>query len=49
MSLYGRGFTEFQIRDSMVMDLTLVALVSDVTDNTLCHSLIGYGCFFMFA
>ena len=45
MSLYGRWFTGFQIRDQMVMVLTLVrkgkGLVSNVTDYAPRHRLIG--------
>ena len=41
MSLYGRWSTGFQIRDPMVMNLTLVGSVSNVTDNAPCHRLIG--------
>ncbi len=41
MSLYGRGSTEFQVRDRMVMDLTLVGSVSNVTDNAPGDRFIG--------
>lgn len=46
MSLYGKRCTRFQTRDRMVIDITLVRQgnethVSNVTDNTPCHRLIG--------